>query len=108
MKQIRTFSDERLDEFCSYCGKKPETRDHVPSKVLLDKPFPENLPIVPACKKCNEDLSLDEEYFSCLIECILCGTTEIDKLKREKIKKILSESDSCDCNSVVINRFQRI
>lgn len=91
MKQIRTLSDERLDGFCSYCGKKPETRDHVPSKVLLDKPFPENLPIVPACKKCNEDLSLDEEYFACLIECILCGTTEIDKLKREKIRKILSK-----------------
>lgn len=74
---------------CSYCGERPDTRDHVPSKILLDEPFPENLPVVPCCNNCNQSFSLDEEYIACLIECVLCGTTDIDKLKREKVKKIL-------------------
>jgi hypothetical protein len=74
---------------CSYCGERPDTRDHVPSRILLDEPFPENLPVVPCCNKCNQSFSLDEEYIACLIECVLYGTTDIDKLKREKIKKIL-------------------
>lgn len=87
---MEIFSDDRLEGFCIYCGGKPETRDHVPSKIILDNPFPENLPVVPACDKCNQDFSQDEEYFACLIECILRGTTEPDKLKREKVKDILS------------------
>jgi len=89
VKQIRTFSDQRLEINCSYCGEKPDTRDHVPSRILLDEPFPENLPVVPCCSKCNEDFSLDEEYFACALECALRGTTEIEKLKREKVKSIL-------------------
>ena len=88
MKQIKTFSDNRLDYYCCYCGNAPDSRDYVPSRILLDEPYPENLPVVPSCSKCNNSLSLDEEYFACLIECILCGTTNIQRLKREKIKKI--------------------
>lgn len=76
---------------CCYCGGMPNTRDHVPSKVLLNDPFPENLPVVPCCNTCNQDFSKDEEYFACLIECIIRGTAEIDDLKREKIKRILSK-----------------
>jgi hypothetical protein len=94
MRQVRTFSDERLNGMCSYCGDLPDTRDHVPSKILLDEPFPENLPVVPCCNKCNQNFSLDEEYIACLIECIIHGTTDINKLKREKIKRILSEKES--------------
>jgi len=79
---------------CSYCGEKPDTRDHVPSKILLDEPFPENLPVVPCCNKCNQGFSLDEEYIACLIECVICGTTEINGLRREKIKLTLQRNDS--------------
>ncbi len=79
---------------CSYCGEFPETKDHVPSRILLDEPFPKNLPVVPCCLKCNQDFSLDEEYFACAIECVLHGTTEIEKLKREKIKSILSNKEA--------------
>lgn len=89
MKQINKFSDLRLEGYCIYCGGKPETRDHVPSKIIIDRPFPENLPVVPACDKCNQDLSKDEEYFACLVECILRGTTEPEKLERNKVKEIL-------------------
>jgi len=89
LEQIRTFSDDRLEGHCIYCGNEPETREHVPSKILLDKPFPENLPVVQACAECNQGFSLDEEYLACLLECTLCGTTEPELLKRKKIGEIL-------------------
>lgn len=65
------------------------TLEHVPSKVLLDKPHPENLPVVQACEKCNQGYSLDEEYLACLLECVLCGTTDTELIKNSKIGKIL-------------------
>ncbi len=79
---------------CSYCGNFPDTRDHVPSKILLDEPYPENLPVVPCCNNCNQGFSLDEEYFACAIECIIQGTTELELLNRQKIKSILSKKES--------------
>ena len=94
MEQIKTFSDQRLDSYCAFCGGAPETRDHIPSKILLEKPFPENLQVVPACWKCNQSFSLDEEYVACLIECTLHGTTNPTKLSRDKISKILSRKKS--------------
>ncbi len=71
---------------------KQETRDHVPSKVLLDRPFPENLPVVLSCYSCNQDFSLDEEYFACIIECMKHKTTEPENLSREKVKQIFKKS----------------
>lgn len=89
MRQIIKLSDKRLEGYCTYCGNAPDTRDHVPSRILLDDPFPENLPVVPACKNCNESFSMDEEYFACFIECSLSGTTEPENIHRRKIQKIL-------------------
>ena len=90
MKQINTFSDDRLNHYCAYCGGRTGTRDHVPSKVLLEKPYPENLPVVPACLECNNGFSFDEEYFACFLECVLSGTTEPEKFSRTRISKILN------------------
>lgn len=89
MIQRRQFSDTRLDDFCAYCGGIPSTRDHVPPRVFLDEPFPENLMGVPSCRKCNQGASKDEEYAACFIECLRIGTTEIASIEREKIKRIL-------------------
>tara|TARA_R110002049_G_scaffold308754_1_gene513922 strand:- start:66304 stop:67029 length:726 start_codon:yes stop_codon:yes gene_type:complete len=50
-------------ENCYFCGKPASTKDHVPSKNLLEKPYPKNLLTIPACLKCNQSFSLDEEYF---------------------------------------------
>lgn len=91
MEQIRKFSDSRLEDYCVYCGSGTNTRDHIPSRVLLDEPYPENLPVVPACAKCNQGFSLDEEYIACLIECVVCGSTNPDDLQRAKVKRILLE-----------------
>ncbi len=89
MRQIRIFSDSRLKTQCAYCGNQPENKDYVPSKIILEKPYPDNLPVVPSCLECNKGFSLDEEYFACLIECIICGTTEPENLIRTRILKIL-------------------
>jgi len=48
---------------CSFCNKEADSKDHIPSKSLLEKPYPNNLLTIPACKKCNKSFSLDEEYF---------------------------------------------
>lgn len=53
---------------CIYCGEIANTREHIPSKVFLAKPYPENLGIVPACQECNNSYSNDELLLSILIE----------------------------------------
>jgi hypothetical protein len=73
-----------------YCGGAPATREHVPSRVLLDEPYPENLPHVAACRECNSGFSLDEEYLACVVECALRGTTDAGSLRRAKIARILT------------------
>jgi hypothetical protein len=48
---------------CVYCRKvKKTTDDHVPPKLLLEKPFPSNLVTVPACRDCNQSFMKDDEY----------------------------------------------
>ena len=89
MEQLHNLGDERQSGFCCYCGRSTETRDHVPSKVFLDKPYPSNLPVVFACRSCNVGFSLDEEYLACLIECSLSGTTSPKAIRRKKIRSIL-------------------
>lgn len=75
---------------CVYCGvAKGISRDHVPSKALLDKPYPDDLPCVEACESCNNGFSLNEEYLACLIECVLAGSADPEKISRPKIKRIL-------------------
>lgn len=58
--------------------------------MLLDEPYPENLPVLPACARCNQSFSLDEEYFACLVECARTGS--VDSVKRSKILRILEGS----------------
>ncbi len=48
--------------YCIYCGLLADTREHTPSKVFLRKPYPRELSLVPACKKCNNSFSTDELY----------------------------------------------
>lgn len=84
------FADERNSGFCVFCGGEPTTRDHVPSKILLDEPYPSDLPVVSACNTCNNGFSLDEEYLACLLECALKGSAKPEGVDREKIKRILA------------------
>lgn len=89
MLQRNNCSDKRQQDYCTYCRNEPGTRDHVPSKVFLEKPYPHNLPVVPCCKKCNESFSLDEQFLAVLLECIYSGSCELEKLNRNSIKQTL-------------------
>lgn len=53
--------------YCVYCGDKADTREHCPSRAFLNKPYPTDLPTVPACKRCNNGFSVDEKYTSAYI-----------------------------------------
>ncbi|MCK4374276.1 MAG: hypothetical protein KAX19_03070, partial [Candidatus Brocadiae bacterium] len=86
------FMDERVTGMCVYCGGQPDTRDHVPPKVLLDEPYPSQLPVVGACERCNAGFSLDEQYLSCFLECVICGTVEPTGVQRLNVGRILSEN----------------
>src|SRR5258708_37861125 len=92
MSSRRPFLDSRLDRGCAYCGSHPDTKDHVPSKVLLDDPLPINIPIVRACLKCNNGFSQDEEYFACFLECVIVGSVDPNDLQREKVKNSLKNN----------------
>lgn len=89
MKQIRPLGDERTLADCIYCGAYPDSRDHVPSRVLLDEPYPENLPVVPSCRACNDSFSLDEEYIAALVDCAAVGSVGPSERHREKVRIIL-------------------
>jgi len=91
---MNNYGDKRQLQTCVYCGKPTRTRDHVPSKVLLDEPYPDNLAVVPSCIECNHGFSSDEEYFACLIEVLRLGSFNPEKLERNKVKRILSRKPS--------------
>ena len=92
MRQVACYGDERNKGFCVHCGGPDETRDHAPSKILLDDPLPDNLPVAPACYRCNNGFSRDEEYLACLLECVMTGEAEPDKVERPKVAHILREN----------------
>src|ERR1022692_69952 len=90
MEQLRNFGDERNQGFCVHCGGPDESNDHIPSKVLLDEPFPHNMHVCACCLRCNKGLSADEEYVACLLECVLAGSTEPTNIQRAKIGSLLA------------------
>jgi hypothetical protein len=94
VQQFKCYGDRRNKGFCVHCGGPDETDDHVPSKVLLDEPYPENLIVCSACLSCNNALSMDETYLACLLECILAGEADPAKLHRPKIAEVLANNTS--------------
>jgi hypothetical protein len=92
MDQLTNFGDERQTAYCIYCGGvADETREHVPSRVFLDEPYPENLPTIGACLQCNNGFSLDEQYVACLIDCAKAGSADPSAVHREKVRRMLME-----------------
>ncbi|RYD53577.1 MAG: hypothetical protein EOP52_05435 [Sphingobacteriales bacterium] len=89
MEQIISYADYRLLQGCIHCGGLPDTRDHVPSKCLLDRPYPENIPVTGCCNSCNQSFSIDEQYLVCLIESVLCGSTDPEKINRKYVADIM-------------------
>lgn len=91
MDPRHSFIDKRLVGHCVYCGDVADTGDHVPSKVLIDTPYPRTFPVVEACEACNQSFSKDEEYLACFVECVIAGSTETSQLQRPNVKRILDK-----------------
>lgn len=75
---------------CCYCGNVADSREHLPSKTFLDKPYPEELFILPSCTQCNRSFSNDEEYLACLIEWVYSKFNN-GELRRDKIKNTFKQ-----------------
>lgn len=92
MDQLLDLADDRLINGCIFCGGSADTRDHVPSRILLDTPYPENLPVVGACKACNQGFSKDEQYLVCLLESVFAGSTDPEKIRRPSVARAMKRS----------------
>lgn len=91
MDPRQMFLDERLRGSCVLCGAESTTRDHVPAKVFLDDPLPQQLPVVEMCAPCNQSASSDEEYVACLIDVVVHGDATSAGL-RTRITRSLAHS----------------
>lgn len=90
MEYIEPYGDSRHLQYCLYYGGPPATREHVPPRVFLEKPYPKNLHQVPACASCNQGYSMDEEYLACLIECVKAGEVDADKIRSAKVSRLIA------------------
>jgi hypothetical protein len=113
VEQINPHSDQRIatyaDDACIHCGgaygdRGGLTRDHVPSKVLLHKPYPQQLPAVNACFKCNNRFSADEQYVDAFLASVLAGTTNPAEMPESSGKQILARKPLL---RMAINRSQQ-
>lgn len=98
MERIEEFVDERQSSWCIQCGAwigDVETdEDHVPTRALLLKPYPVNLPVVRVCTACNNGLSADEEYLFLFLRCVLAGTTDPDGHEDDRATRALRRHDN--------------
>lgn len=94
MESISEFVDERQKGWCIHCGgwiaQLESNRDHAPSKSLLQKPYPENLPVIQVCKNCNSSFSSDEEYLAAFLGTVLTGTTDHAAQSSTSARQILA------------------
>jgi len=93
---------------CVYCGGMADTMDHIPPKSLFQKPRPP-LITVPACKRCNSEASLDDEYF----RNALIIDHRIEKLQgtqqvREAFKRSVRRSEAPGLQNSLINNLRRV
>ena len=96
MKQIYHFSDQISSLDCIPCAERNHSgrysRDHIPSKALLNPPFPENLMDVGMCQECNSGFSKDEEYFVAFLASVISGSTEPDSLRFPTASRALARN----------------
>ena len=73
-------------ETCAYCGNLATTRDHVPPQNLFPQPWTNDLITVPACKRCNNYPSRDDEYFIWVLTLEGAGP-EADKAREQRLDR---------------------
>ena len=74
------------------CNDVPVSMDHIPSRCLLEKPYPDNLASTEICKKCNHSFSQDEEYFAILIAAMINETADSENKVSKSIQKTLASN----------------
>lgn len=107
MQQVQDHSDERQRGWCPHCGvwieEHNQSRDHVPTRGLLSRPYPPNLPVVRICAQCNVGFSEDEAYLIAFLGAVMSGSLNVDAdtyqsaagvLRRSsELRKRISESE---------------
>ena len=67
-------------------------RDHIPTKALLNHPYPENLPIVSTCQECNSGFAQDEEYLAGFLASVISGSSTPDQHRFPVAARILNHN----------------
>ena len=97
MRQIQDLSDERQRGWCPHCGvalkEHNRSRDHVPTRGLLSRPYPPNLPVVHICGQCNAGFSVDEAYLIAFLGAVMSGSTNVDAGTYRSAAKLLRDND---------------
>ena len=96
MKQIYHFSDQLGSVSSIPCPEKNHSgrrsRDHIPTKALLNPPYQENLMDVGMCQECNSGFAKDEEYFAAFLASVISGSTEPDPIQFLAASRILAHN----------------
>jgi hypothetical protein len=93
LSRIDDCSDSRLLAGCLYCLAPAElSKEHSPSRILLEKPLPDHPPVLFACVSCNRSYSLDEEYLAALLGCVHSGSADPVQQNSARVRAILEHS----------------
>lgn len=106
--------NKRFDSMCIYCHTNiANSREHLPSRIFLDAPYPEGYSIVPACKDCNGGFSPDEVYVSCFIDKLRNALSNNRITIREKtisainhdkdLARIINEQIQTENGEIIVN-----
>lgn len=106
--------NKRFDSICIYCRTNvANSREHLPSRIFLDTPYPEEYSVVPACDKCNGGFSADEVYVSSFIDKLRNELSNNGFPLREKtisainhdkeLEKILNEQIRTENGKILVN-----
>lgn len=94
-----TFSRRGI-HYCVYCGNISDTREHAPSRVFLSKPYPEeDLPVLPACQRCNNGFSNDELYTEVYIATMKYLSGYSDSLSEQNQERIYQNTAFSDAQN---------
>lgn len=94
-----TFSRKGI-HYCVYCGNPSNTREHAPSRVFLNKPYPEeDLPVLPACQRCNNSFSNDELYTEVYIAAMKYLSGYTDSLSKQNQERIYQNTAFIDAQN---------
>jgi hypothetical protein len=88
---------------CVYCGGHADTKDHVPPRSFLNRPYPggRGLITVPACTGCNSRLQRQQEYFLAILAQISNSPTIRDRVEDGgSIDRMLMKSPGLDARIV--------